>query len=252
MNSNLFNKTHVIEKSKLFNTHVNAKYFNSLSNDITTLNISGKGITSLPDLTRFKNLKVLDCSCNKLTSLPTLPENLTELYCSFNQLASLPELNENLEVLICYNNQLTSLPELNKNLEYLDCSCNKLTSLPLLNGKLIELYCHKNHLSYLPYLNENVNNFICYSNPIYDLLISIVGSEFEDEIEFEDILNKLKNLFNMLNKFRDFYYSSKFKKQFIKWLWKSKEKQIAEKYHPKYLLDNLEYNTDLDEFLNNW
>jgi len=48
------------------------------------------------------------------------------------------------------------------------------------------------------------------------------------------------------------YYHLKFKKNFIKWLWKSKEKKIIEKYHPKYLLENLEDNTDLDEFLNNW
>ena len=48
-------------------------YLNSLSEDILELNISSKNIKSLPDLTRFKNLKTLNCSNNKLTSLPTLP-----------------------------------------------------------------------------------------------------------------------------------------------------------------------------------
>ena len=65
-------------------------------------------------------------------------------------------------------------------------------------------------------------------------------------------LIKLKKITKIINKFRYFYYSLKFKKQFIKWLWKSREKKIIEKYHPKYLLEYLEDNTDLDEFLNNW
>jgi Leucine-rich repeat (LRR) protein len=51
-------------------------YLNSLSKDILILNISGKCIKSLPDLTRFKNLKTLYYYNNNLTSLPTLPQNL--------------------------------------------------------------------------------------------------------------------------------------------------------------------------------
>ena len=56
-------------------------YLNSLSEDILTINIEFKGITSLPDLTRFKNLEILYCYNNQLTSLLTLPQNLKELYC---------------------------------------------------------------------------------------------------------------------------------------------------------------------------
>lgn len=68
-------------------------YLNSLSEKILTLDISGKGIQYLPDLTRFKNLQILSCSNNELTSLPYLPENIEELYCSNNQLTltTLPE-----------------------------------------------------------------------------------------------------------------------------------------------------------------
>ena len=43
-------------------------YLNSLSDDIVILDITFKGITSLPDLTRFKNLQELHCSNNQLTS----------------------------------------------------------------------------------------------------------------------------------------------------------------------------------------
>ena len=62
-------------------------YLNSLSEDILTINIEFKCITSLPDLTRFKNLKELNCSINKLSCLPdSLPQSLEILYCSNNKL----------------------------------------------------------------------------------------------------------------------------------------------------------------------
>ena len=80
-------------------------YLNSLSEDILTLNIECKGITSLPDLTRFKNLKELYCYNNQLTQLPPLNESLQRLHCYNNQLVILPTLNANLQHLY-YNNNL--------------------------------------------------------------------------------------------------------------------------------------------------
>ena len=57
-------------------------YLNSLSKEILTIDISGKGIQYLPDLTRFKKLKVLRCNYNKLTYLPDLTKykNLKYLF----------------------------------------------------------------------------------------------------------------------------------------------------------------------------
>jgi hypothetical protein len=37
------------------------EYLNSLPEDIEEIDISGKGITYLPDLSRFKKLKILEC-----------------------------------------------------------------------------------------------------------------------------------------------------------------------------------------------
>jgi Leucine-rich repeat (LRR) protein len=97
-------------------------YLNSLSEDILILNVSGRSITSLPDLTRFKNLQKLYCFNNELTSLPSLPQNLEELYCSNNKLTSLPSLPQNLQKLYCCSNKLTLLPTLPDNLKILSYS----------------------------------------------------------------------------------------------------------------------------------
>jgi Leucine-rich repeat (LRR) protein len=72
-------------------------YLNSLPDDTKRINISGRNLTCLPDLSRFKELEILDCSYNQLTSLPPLNEKLECLICSFNQLSSLPPLSGKLE-----------------------------------------------------------------------------------------------------------------------------------------------------------
>ena len=51
-------------------------YLNSLSEDTLIINIESKGITSLPDLTRFRKLEEINCSNNQLNYLPALPQNL--------------------------------------------------------------------------------------------------------------------------------------------------------------------------------
>ena len=157
---------------------------------------------------------------------------------------------------------LNSLPPLNENLKNLYCSYNELTSLPSLNKKLKKkLYCDRNPLTLFPPLNNELKYLLWKTYLIYDLLILIIDFELEIQIEHDDceldiiendFKEQLNEILNIINKFRHLYYSLKFKKNFIKWLWKSREKQIMEKYHPNHLLENLDENTDLDEFLNNW
>jgi hypothetical protein len=240
------------------------KYLNTLSEDILTLNLERRGLTSLPDLSRFKNLKelylcdnllvslpnnlpqgieILFLSGNKLSSLPDLIRftNLRELWVSVNKLSFMPTLPESLERLWCSNNQITYFTNLSPNLIDLNCHKNELKSLPNLPQNLYSLYCFNNYLTSIPNLPEKML-YVCYcGNPICNIL----------DITNNNLIELKKNI-EIVNNFLDLYYSLPFKKQFIKWLWKSREKKITEKYHPKYLLENLEENTDLDEFLNNW
>ena len=79
-------------------------YLNSLPEDVEKIDVSYKKLTYLPDLSRFKNLQILNCHFNNLTSLPQLNNKLKILHCSYNELTLLPQLNEELIELYCSNN----------------------------------------------------------------------------------------------------------------------------------------------------
>ena len=56
-----------------------------------------------------------------------------------------------------------------------------------------------------------------------------------------------------VNNFRHLWYCLQYKKQFRKWLWeKVREPKIKKLYDPKYLVENLKYDDDLDTVLDNW
>ena len=224
-------------------------YLNSLSNDRLVLNLNMslynyKCITSLPDVTRFKNLQILNCSHNELTSLPdlTIFKNLQILNCYNNKLTSLPSLPQNLKTIHCSYNQLTSLPDLTKfdNLKILYCENNQLTSLPSLPKNLEGLFCTNNQLTSFPNLPQNLKTLHCSNNHIY----KIVGSN-----NFFQIKQNIKIVIN----FRQLYFCLKFKKQLRDWLWKKvREPKIKKIYNPIYLVENLNEEEDLDIVLRNW
>jgi Leucine-rich repeat (LRR) protein len=228
-------------------------YLDSLPYNITKIDVSYKRLTSL-DVTRFKNLKILQCSNNQLTSLH-LNENLETLDCSYNNLTSL-HLNENLETLDCYNNDLTTLL-LNEKLETLECSDNQLTSLQL-NENLRTLQCTNNHLTSL-HLNKNLETLYCYCNDLTSLHLNEKLKTLYYDVNpiFEIINSDDKDIINqklrVLNQFRYLYYCLKFKKRLRDLLWvKIREPKIRKKYSYEYLVEHLHEDTDLDEVLNNW
>jgi internalin A len=127
------------------------------------LDLSGLGLTSLPELLKkLASLQVLSLSGNQLTSLQDWFGKLTKLTMldlSSNELADMPkplcELT-GLQTLSLSVNQLTSLPESNgklTSLQSLDLSRNKLTNLPESFGELTSLqrlYLSGNCLTSLP------------------------------------------------------------------------------------------------------
>ena len=118
--------------------------------------VDGQQIYNLQGVGYFSNLKVLNCSSNYLSSLPSLPGTLLELKCHANNLTSLPSLPSNLTHLWCFNNKLTSLPSLPSGIEVVLCYDNKLNSLAI-SGKnnLVNLEC---------YNNPNIQTINVYNN----------------------------------------------------------------------------------------
>ena len=72
--------------------------------NITELDLFNKGLTKLPDLSIYINLKKLYCSNNKLTSLDNLPQTIAVLVCSHNRITRLDNLPQTITYLDCYNN----------------------------------------------------------------------------------------------------------------------------------------------------
>jgi len=208
-------------------------YLNSLPEDIEYINVSGKGLTYLPDLSRFKKLKKLYCNRNEFVTLPLLPNSLKQLYCSDNELVTLPPLPNSLQKLICSVNQLSSLPLLPNSLQELWCYNNQLVYLPLLPVSLRELCCGKNQLVSLPLLPESLQLLNYFDNPIYNVISS-------------NNINDVKANVKILNQFRDSFYCIKYKNKLRKLLWDIREKKVKEEFHPDRLKEMLE-GKDIDD-----
>ena len=145
--------------------------------DVTEINVSNKGITTLEGISYFPNLKKLDCSGNELTSLDVHENTALEyLSCSQNQLTELNvRQNAALQSLYCYNNQLTKLDvSQNPALVKLSCMVNPLTSLNVSqNPALKELYCYSNQLTKLDVSkNTELVTLDCSSNQLSSLDVS--------------------------------------------------------------------------------
>ena len=141
---------------------------------VTEIDVENKYISNLSGLQFFPNLKVLNCSHNRLTKLDVSKNTvLQELVCWENQLTSLDvSQNTALQELNCGHNRLTSL-DVSKNTEltYLKCNYNRLTELDVSqNTELTYLDCGYNRLTELDVSqNTKLTELYFVSNKITSL-----------------------------------------------------------------------------------
>jgi uncharacterized repeat protein (TIGR01451 family) len=125
-------------------------YLSNLPRSLKTLQISYNLITSINPGGLPDSLLILDCSNNKLTSLPLLPTKLKSLVCSSNVITVLPSLPPTLTSLACINNQIKCLPFLPDSLSSLIagviCIPNKppklVISTPICTPTINKYDCH--------------------------------------------------------------------------------------------------------------
>ena len=141
---------------------------------VTEIDVENKYISNLSGLQFFPNLKVLNCSHNRLTKLDVSKNTvLQELVCWENQLTSLDvSQNTALQELECFENKLTSLDvSQNPALQKLSCWDNRLTSLDVSkNTELTYLECGRNQLTELDVSqNTKLTELYFVSNKITSL-----------------------------------------------------------------------------------
>jgi Leucine-rich repeat (LRR) protein len=153
-------------------SYLNLQSFPHVSNDIVKnvryLFISGNKLSSIPDLSHFCKLEILDCSKNNLTELPKLPKTIEEICCKTNKITSINELvgYPNLKRVDCSYNQLVTLVTLNQ-LENLNIDNNKIKSLSY-QPKLIRLSVSDNDLETICKFPK-LEHLECHNNKITEI-----------------------------------------------------------------------------------
>ena len=162
---------------------------------VTEIDVENKYISNLSGLQFFPNLKVLNCSHNRLTKLDVSKNTvLQELVCWENQLTSLDvSQNTALQELACFENQLTSLDvSQNPALQKLNCGHNRLTSLDVSkNTELTYLKCSYNRLTEL---DVSKNTELTYLDCGYNRLTELDVSQNTKLTALYFVSNKITSL----------------------------------------------------------
>ena len=134
------------------------------------LNVNYKGISDLTGIEGFSGLVTLDCSNNKITQFPYLPNPyLKVIRGANNRLTSLPLFPETILTLDFSGNKITYLTGLPKALSELTLNANPLKSLPKLPIHLLKLSCVGDSLTILPTLPDDISVLNCSNNPLRKL-----------------------------------------------------------------------------------
>ncbi|MFD2942580.1 T9SS type A sorting domain-containing protein [Flavobacterium notoginsengisoli] len=147
------------------------KVLTSKISGLISLDVSNSSITDLTGIGAFKDLEILNCSNNQITSLNLLPNSyLTTLNCSRNALTALNSLpTQELRTIIASYNQIKTFAFTTTNkLRKLQIDNNILTSLTVYSpNTLEELNCDKNNLTFLNiYPNVALKSFSFNQNQI--------------------------------------------------------------------------------------
>ena len=125
------------------------------------IDVRGLELTELPESDLWSVATIVNCSRNKLRSLPRNLTSVIVLNCDDNELESLPDNLFKIKYVFCSDNRLATLPSM-PTLEWLYCGNNFLTHIPALPNLKI-LHCFNNRLTVLPDVSEGAQ-IQCHGN----------------------------------------------------------------------------------------
>ena len=143
----------------------------------------------LTDICEPKFLTELNCSNNDINIFPSLKDcmNLKIINCSNNRIKKIRNTPPNLEIFNCNKNRIKVIHGLDKSihLQNLDCSDNKLKAIPKLPDSLLILFCYCNKIKVISkQLPPNLIELFCGSNDYYSI------TDLPDKLETLYIGNK--------------------------------------------------------------
>lgn len=150
-------------------------------------------LTILPDwINLCKNLQLINCNQNNITSLPNdLPNSVEIIRCHTNNICTLPNnLPKNILIINCANNKLSILPELPISIHRLICSYNCISELPeKLPPDIQEIDCSYNKLTTLPLsiINHQLQKLIVVGNNFSNLHPAIISYLIASQCELPEL-----------------------------------------------------------------
>lgn len=204
------------------------------------------------------SVKYLCVPYNQITFIQEWPPTLDSLTVCYNlHLTALPPFPDTLLILYVNDADLDELPVLPPSLMKLYCGRNRrLSRLPRIPESLVELQCTQCRIASLPRLPEGLRYLGVADNPIGCMENIPTGLEYRIALDsplgqviaprmsqFDAVLwrQELRRNLQTLNRFRELYYTMKYKRQFWRWMWnKSRIARIERDNHPDRLRERLE------------
>jgi len=144
-------------------------YLDTLYYNIEYICLYNYGLTTIPNLDKFKNLKYIDLSYNNISfiHINSFPESICVINLEHNLIKDISIFKNfpNLNILLLNDNYVKKLYNL-ENLIKLEINNNYLTSFRDCPINLMEFHCKNNYITSLKYIPKNIQYLFISENKI--------------------------------------------------------------------------------------
>jgi len=156
----------MIETLIIKNTNIIEIY--GIPNTIKNINVSNNKLKHI-NLPQDINIKSLDLSRNKFTSIPILSNSIDNLNVSRNQIQNIQNLTNTITKLNLSNNQIREIKNLTNNIIELDLSDNQIQEIKNLTNAITKLDLSMNQIQNIQNLTNNIIELDLSTNRIQEI-----------------------------------------------------------------------------------